>query len=606
MHQKWVDQHGSASDNGPRREVAAMHVSLRRVAGVGLWVVCALALRAGPGESVTQAPGQGKIKELYRRQVDGGIVCYAFSPDSKLLAYIEDDYDGLVVLDLATGKEISRMFLGRYRPSDMVFSPDGKLLVTSASLTRRNRSMTVWDVRQGKRARILEIPPRHYYCHPLAFSPDGKYLVGVSGATNVTGVLVLWEMTTTNYFSCDAFLDRSRQVPLDFAPGVIGPVTQARGVAFAADGSPFLIAEHTAPSQKHHGKTAVQAWEIRDGKLHPRNWVPTGFFRIGDDTLLSSWWEQEAPLPNLNSTLGRYRFHISSTKHLVVLPRYQPAPVTVVPHAHGVATLVATPSGTRLGLVPYPGSPEKELHRFEELRSTAANANARSFRLTPDGSKVIAVAINSNAKRAYPVSKIVVWDVTGLHATAEQFRKTPTLKELANLWLAEKSPPSIPGKPLAAFWEELGNEDYRRAHQVMGSLVAHPQEGVAFLKSKMTPLKGAKPIPQLIQDLDSAKFKVRARAAEELQKLGWTALPALRKALAGPGSLEVHLRVEELLKGTENKLSRDELRWLRVIDVLEYVPAAAARDLLGEVARGVYGDAPAASAQTALQRSARP
>ncbi len=53
---------------------------------------------------------------------------------------------------------------------------------------------------------------------------------------------------------------------------------------------------------------------------------------------------------------------------------------------------------------------------------------------------------------------------------------------------------------------------------------------------------------KLIADLDDSNYPVRDKATRELAKLRDLAIPALRKALEKPVSLEVRVRIEQLLE----------------------------------------------------------
>jgi hypothetical protein len=71
-----------------------------------------------------------------------------------------------------------------------------------------------------------------------------------------------------------------------------------------------------------------------------------------------------------------------------------------------------------------------------------------------------------------------------------------------------------------------------------------------------------------LADLDSDSFEVRDRAGRELEKLGFAAAPALRKALGGKPSPEVRRRVEGLL-GALHGVDLREVRLPGGVAVLE-------------------------------------
>jgi hypothetical protein len=115
-------------------------------------------------------------------------------------------------------------------------------------------------------------------------------------------------------------------------------------------------------------------------------------------------------------------------------------------------------------------------------------------------------------------------------------------------------------------------------------------------------------LAELVADLDSARFKVRDRAARELERLEETARPALQAALtAGPSpgkqSEEFRRRVEALLKKMEEPLTSAEA--LRAVEVLEQVATPTARQELRRLAQGAAAARLTREATAALRRGER-
>jgi hypothetical protein len=104
----------------------------------------------------------------------------------------------------------------------------------------------------------------------------------------------------------------------------------------------------------------------------------------------------------------------------------------------------------------------------------------------------------------------------------------------------------------------------------------------------------------LIADLDAANFKVRQKAYQELKKLGSHAESALRKGLQGRPSLEMRKRLEQLLESAT--YSREVLRGLRAVEVLERVGTSEAREVLKTLAAGTPGCRLTQEAQATLDR----
>jgi WD40 repeat protein len=104
-------------------------------------------------------------------------------PDGNILAVGAFNFSkpegAFVVWDTTTGKELARIDCGK-QPSDVVFSPDNKVLVTqnySRILDTNNfqTAMKAWDVRAGKL--LHEFKDLEGRVSRPAFSPDGKRLV---------------------------------------------------------------------------------------------------------------------------------------------------------------------------------------------------------------------------------------------------------------------------------------------------------------------------------------------------------------------------------------------------------------------------------------------
>src|SRR5262249_7260858 len=112
-----------------------------------------------------------------------------FSPDGRVLATVLSVRDPplndqkLQLWDAATGQEIRRWKPPKMAPRTLpalVFSPDGKLLVTGDW----RATVQVWDVATGQELRRWKEPPGpsgDLGAHWVAFSPDGKTLFSSGG-----------------------------------------------------------------------------------------------------------------------------------------------------------------------------------------------------------------------------------------------------------------------------------------------------------------------------------------------------------------------------------------------------------------------------------------
>jgi WD40 repeat protein len=178
------------------------------------------------------ATGKKTLDQNMKFALAGGA---AFSPDSRLLAWRDDER--LVFWDLQAGRPLHRITPtpGATPVQDLAFSPDGKTLASVADLT-------LWDVVTGKELPELKIDfggkPR-----ALAFSPNGKELSAILGCA-----LRRWDLAT------------GREIGFSgVQTGAIGPM------AFSPDGRGLAtIAEDLS----------LGFWNIPSGKI--RWQVPEG------------------------------------------------------------------------------------------------------------------------------------------------------------------------------------------------------------------------------------------------------------------------------------------------------------------------------------------
>ena len=127
---------------------------------------------------------------------------------------------------------------------------------------------------------------------------------------------------------------------------------------------------------------------------------------------------------------------------------------------------------------------------------------------------------------------------------------------------------------------------------------------LAILKERMRPVQVEQQrVNRLIDDLDSARFAVRAKASDELGKLGSLAGPALRKALAARPPLEARQRLEQLLNKLDGPITSPEtLQMLRALEVLERIGTPEARQILLSLAKGAPEAALTQEAKASLER----
>jgi RNA polymerase sigma factor (sigma-70 family) len=112
----------------------------------------------------------------------------AYTPDGKNLVGFTSS--GVILWDVATGKELYRLPVGSGRISDAAcvdISPDGKTLATSLSLgpDGPDPEVTLWELRSGKKIKTFFMPEdQNHSLDRFCFTADGKKIVAISFGGN--------------------------------------------------------------------------------------------------------------------------------------------------------------------------------------------------------------------------------------------------------------------------------------------------------------------------------------------------------------------------------------------------------------------------------------
>jgi hypothetical protein len=147
------------------------------------------------------------------------------------------------------------------------------------------------------------------------------------------------------------------------------------------------------------------------------------------------------------------------------------------------------------------------------------------------------------------------------------------------------------GKDLEALWNELASDNGFAADRAVWALAAVPRQSVPFLCKRLRPAPEVEQrIARLISDLESNRFAVRQRAAEELDQLGRFAEAQLRQALKRRPGLDLTRRLERLLANR-----KPSARGMRALEVLAYVATPEARRAMMDIGIWDAADVEAAS-----------
>jgi hypothetical protein len=185
---------------------------------------------------------------------------------------------------------------------------------------------------------------------------------------------------------------------------------------------------------------------------------------------------------------------------------------------------------------------------------------------------------------------VMAWDVTGRMQNGRLRPGPPERKALEGLWAG------------------LAAEDAAVAHDAAWGLASLPAVAVAFLRPRLPLVAEAdhKRIPRLVAEMDDDAFAVRQRATEQLAALGVAAQDALRRCLEGKPSAEVRARALRLLRALRDCEDPNKdaglRRGLRLIEALEQMGTAGAREALNQLSERGLGERLRQEAKASLLR----
>jgi WD40 repeat protein len=562
-------------------------------------------LAASSGDGVIRVWDTATGKSLHRFKAHAASIhCLALSPDGKTLATTTPADQAVHVWDLAKGKEIHSYPGHRSGPLTVAFSGDGKKILTVSrdwSHTHPVREWADWSVRRwdavsGKELNVFHSQPGGEV-HWTVFSPGGKRLAWV----NHRGVLRLWEVAKGKQIS--RWQVPTKDITLNQGGNVQKvPQPALSGLFFHPDGMTVVA---TYPG-------GIGRWEMATGRKASEVKRPVTGFEIcllspdGKTLAVSEFTGRSWEVCLVAMATGRELRRLPEKIHPWCMA-FSPDGKTLATGEAGFVRLWEVASGLERGR--FKGGPEfvfalafspdgqiladgygnrdcamrlwqadtgKLLGRFEGHRS-----RVESLSFSPDGGKLVSGSYDNTA---------LVWDVAG----ALGRNKLPAVR--------------LTQRRLDKYWDVLARGDGSAAFQAIGALVRGQRSPVPFLAKQLAkaPQSDPRRIQRLVDDLDSDQFQVRQQATRELEKYGKAALPFLRKALAGKPSPEVRRRAESLVKKLKaGDLFSEDLRALRVIEVLEHLGTPEARKVLQTLAKGKPQSERAREAAASLKRLGR-
>jgi RNA polymerase sigma factor (sigma-70 family) len=522
----------------------------------------------------------------------------SYAPDGKTLATA--GYDGAVRLhDPDTGKELPHL-RGAGGSGEFLwlgFAPDGHQLVVLRGDVRPGACepgtgrLQSWTS-DGRQARDLVIEG---CARSAAMSPDGAVFVVAGDA----GAITVWDTATGK---------RLRQLCGDDGKDKRGPGAPWIRATFAFSTDSRLVAS------AGRGEKDIRVWEVRTGNLVQtlkRHGEGISFLSFSDNgrRLVSAsthdrqsarfWdlstgkeWRPAATLPGS----GCWVRGVSADGQTWALTVEEQKTTTPYPlricevetgkeilrlEKAGLCAFAPDDRTVAIQAEPWPSTDEEGESTIQviELATGGVRAQFRGHRASLEtlvySADATLLASGSSDNTA------LLWDLMGG-------------REVGRV--------ELPAGQMQALWDRLGSADAAAAYQAVCFLAQAPEQTVAWVREHLPQQADSEQVARLVLALDSDRFAVRDEAEAALKRLGELAAPSLRRALDGKPSAEVRRRVSGLLERLELGKAPEQLRSLRVIEVLERAGTPAARQLLKDLARGSPAARQTRGAKAALDR----
>lgn len=528
----------------------------------------------------------GKEQPLQGGGHQGAVTSVLISSDGKTV--VSRGAEGtLRVWNAATGIEM-RQISEPAGASSVVFSPDG----TTVAFGMNDGNVRLVGILDGKEK--SQIKAHQGTIAALAFSADGNRLA-TRGCYD--GLLKTFDVARGSELKQMTYQD------LDVGNGggaIFRAVTNQREnhpLAYSPDGT--MLATYIAPQQilvQGRQQTrpdsnvlrffdAVSGKEIRSVAMPPGRTISHLVFSLDGRLLYSENNDKTVTVWEVAS--GQERTRLGAPVTAVTQPT---STSFVAINAGGRTGPALSPIGSTLAatrdgsLLAFPGPDNKirvyDIPTGKEIGLFEGHLAAlSSLEFAPDGRTLISGSTDTT---------MLTWDVTRLK---------------------REQPPVIANMPLEIFdrlWADLVSADAARAGQSVQTLIAGGGGAVAHLKDRIQPALPVDPkkVEQWVRDLDNGSFTKRAQAIRELERTGELAVPALKKVLEAAPSLETRRRVEPLLEElTGRNLTPEQLRAVRVVEILERIGSPEARQVLQQLAGGAPGALTTRHAEASLNRT---
>ena len=536
----------------------------------------------------------------------------AFSPDGRIIACM-DSSSSVRLWEVDTGKALASLTITEDRLGAIAFSPDGRRLAAGGSVGRihlwkadgseplvsagqggpvtdaaasadgrivatggNHGKLLLWDGRTGRQ--VFQMAAEKDIVSAVALSRDGALAASCGNADAVhiwrtdTGKLLRTVRSGVEAAVGLTFLPGRREL---IALGAIGAacrieVDTGKVTSLAAGtGTPMM---RTAVSDDAYAaakcdRNVISTWALGSGRI-------LGSYTLGGSPyayglalgpcgrLLAGDVGQSLKIMELDS--GQILQQILVNRRRVSNNQLAFSPDGLLlagTGTDGLIVLWSVRTGQKLG--------QRAGHRGQ--------ITAMSF--MPDGKALLTGGADGTA---------ILWDVRDL--------------------LTIDAPTTAPAKreDLVKAWEDLADEDARRADAAYYRLVAAADEAVSVLAQRTEAVNGpdAATLDKLVADLGDERYNVRKQATDSLAKLGPLAEPALRRAMASATVEEVRIRAKQLLASMDDPQQRSgqALQQLRATLLLERIATPKAVAVLKKLAAGAQGANLTRRAAEALER----
>jgi RNA polymerase sigma factor (sigma-70 family) len=541
-----------------------------------------------------------------RRIKAPGIWTVAFSPDGKTL--ISGHLGGMIRLwDAATGKENTPVG-GNQRIGELTLAPDGRTLAFLRDVDPRygDPEIRLWDMANGRDIGALHAV-KDSDERSLAFAPDGKSLMAVG-----PGAILVWDVGARKLLRR---LEHERKGDHDyFVTAAFTP--DGKTLATGESDGTVRLREPIAGRELRQlfftetNKKAVQQNAVSGVAFSPDGWTLAAMgwtYGYGVRTRAWRYEGQEEPpqlawettTANMPGEAGEFdfldggrsepNFLFSPDGRMLAVNRWQKTiPIweaatgkerlLLTGHQETATCIAMAPDGRTLGSAGFDDTIRLwDMETGEELRTLRGHrGKANSLVFSADGKTLVSTGDDTT---------MLFWDVAAV-------TQRPKPKVVA-----------LSPEECKSLWIDLASPEAAKAYKAIRAFSAAPGQTASFLGERLRSARSAKKedVDSLIADLNSDDFQIRDKATSELDDLGDTVKPALRKVINGQPSAEVRSRVNRLLEKLATP-TPELLRGLRAVEALEAVGGPEVRRVLVKIAKGAAGSRLTREANAALKR----